>query len=45
MWRDPDELLDQVVTRWAHTKTWVLEVSNDGSKGSGAVFDSRENNH
>ena len=27
-----------------HLKSWVLEVSNDGSEGSWAVVDSRENN-
>ena len=27
-----------------HPKSWVLEVSNDGSEGSWAVVDSRENN-
>ena len=28
-----------------HPKSWVLEVSNDGSEGSWAVVDSRENNN
>ena len=32
------------VSGGGHPKSWVLEVSNDGSDGSWAVVDSRENN-
>ena len=28
-----------------HPKSWVLQVSNDGNRGSWAVVDSRENNN
>ena len=32
-------------TRWAHPKSWVIEVSNDGTDGSWTEIDRRENNN